>query len=76
MSGTYSTVQALRMNAISGNITKYIRKHTLKLKFITGYINSVPTTKYNIQYIIYDFNIMHKVTVKLFYLIHLISLGP
>lgn len=45
------------MNIISGNITKYIKKHTIKLKLITGYINSALTTMDNIKYIIYNFQI-------------------
>lgn len=60
----YSTVPTLRINIISSSITKYIRNHTIKLKFSTGYINSAALQKDYVQYIIYDFKIMHKVTVK------------
>jgi hypothetical protein len=45
MSDIYSTFPVLGMNIISDNITKYIRKN-IKLKFITGYINSALTTIY------------------------------
>lgn len=59
MSSTFSTVKALGMNVISGNITKYIRKNTLKLKLVTLTVCSLDST-----YIIYDFNIMHEVNSK------------
>jgi hypothetical protein len=37
------------MSSLFGNITKHIRKDTIKLKFITGYTNSALTAKDNIQ---------------------------